>query len=179
MKKIKYIHKEKKIKVYIAKTIVTSNSLEKVLIVKGPLGQIEHTFKMPDIESNIFVTTSDYNFLEKKIKHLIKSVTKGWYIELNLNGLGFKVFPAGNLATTIKGKYFCLDLGYSSLVVYKPTFSISLRIHKNKIILFGVNKKILKDVATQLRNYAFPDKYRHKGIIFDSDMIKIKTLIKN
>jgi ribosomal protein L6P/L9E len=57
-----------------------------------------------------------------------------------------------------------LDLGYSNLIVYRPCSSVKIRNLKNKIVLFGINKEHLNNIANSLKNYSKPDVYKGKGI---------------
>lgn len=57
-----------------------------------------------------------------------------------------------------------LDLGYSNLIIYKPTQNIQVKNLKNKIVLFSINKEYLNNVAILLKNYSLPDAYKGKGI---------------
>lgn len=72
-----------------------------------------------------------------------------------------------------------LDLGYSNLVIYKTTADLKIKNFKNKIVLFSINEEYLKDVAINLRNYAYPDSYKGKGILFKNEIIKLKKKAKS
>lgn len=72
-----------------------------------------------------------------------------------------------------------LDLGYSNLVIYKSTPTVKIKNFKNKIVLFSINEEYLHDVATNLRNYAHPDAYKGKGILFKNEIIKLKKKAKS
>lgn len=119
---------KKKIKLTI-KTINKSAILvDKIITIHGPLGDVSYNFKDQILynNKNFFIKEDNYNFFIKKIKTLIKSTTVGWFLELNLNGLGYKSFKLNDK--------IALDLGYSNLIIYKPTDLIKIRNFKNKII---------------------------------------------
>lgn len=162
---------DKKVKILISQQNITNSSVNKILTIKGPLGELQYTFKNQYIDTKLFIQTKSFNFFIKKIKKLIKSVTTGWFLELNLNGIGFKSFK-------LQDK-IALDLGYSNLVIYKPTLDVKIKNLKNKIVLFSVKEEYLKDVANKLRNYAFPDSYKGKGILFKNEIIKLKKKAKS
>ncbi len=162
---------DKKVKILISQQNITNSSINKILTIKGPLGELQYTFKNQYIDTKLFIQTKSFNFFIKKIKKLIKSVTTGWFLELNLNGIGFKSFK-------LQDK-IALDLGYSNLVIYKPTLDVKIKNLKNKIVLFSVKEEYLKDVANKLRNYAFPDSYKGKGILFKNEIIKLKKKAKS
>ena len=83
---------DKKVKILISQQNITNSSVNKILTIKGPLGELQYTFKNQYIDTKLFIQTKSFNFFIKKIKKLIKSVTTGWFLELNLNGIGFKSF---------------------------------------------------------------------------------------
>ena len=171
MKTVFIPKQDKKIKITISEKILANTNVDKILTITGPLGELKYSFKNQYSNNNLFIESKNFNFFSRKIKKLIKSVTNGWFLELNLNGIGFKSFKLNNK--------IALDLGYSNLVIYKPTRDLTIKNLKNKIVLFSIKEEYLKDVATKLRNYAYPDPYKGKGILFKNEIIKIKKKAKS
>lgn len=165
MKKIIFSKYKKKIKV-IANT-------EKI-IVQGPLGTLDYFFPknensysyQENLNFKLFWKQNNLNLLKNKIEYLFKSVSNGWFLELNLNGIGYKCFKKDN--------EIILDMGYSNLIVFKPTNRIQIKIFKNKIMLFSIDKNYLNNVGYLLRKFAIPDSYKGKGILFKNELIKLK-----
>lgn len=171
MKNISIQKNNKKIKIEVLEQANNLQSFDKVLIVSGPLGKVQYTLKSQIKNSPIFVNTKNLNFLIEKIKKLIQSVTVGWFVELNLNGIGYKSFKLNDK--------IALDLGYSNLILYKPTSLLKLKNFKNKIVLFSIQEEYLKDVAVKLRNYSYPNAYKGKGILFKNEVLKLKKKAKS
>ena len=73
----------KQIKINIQENFSNNNFLNKTLSVTGPLGEVKYVLKNQLKNSPIFIEGKNLNFLLEKIKKLIKSVTTGWFIELN------------------------------------------------------------------------------------------------
>jgi large subunit ribosomal protein L6 len=92
-------------------------------------------------------------------------------LELNLNGLGYKSFKLDDK--------IALDLGYSNLILYKPTDKLKIRNFKNKIVLFSLDQEYLYNVASNLRSYSAPDPYKGKGILKKNEIIKLKKKAKS
>lgn len=163
MKKIVFSKYKKKIKI-IANT-------EKI-IVQGPLGSLDYILSknkytfLKDWTFKFFWNQKNLNLLKNKIEYLLKSVSNGWFLELNLNGIGYKCFKKDN--------EIILDIGYSNLIVFKPTDQIKVKIFKNKIMLFSIDKNYLNNVGYLLRKFATPDPYKGKGILFKNELIKLK-----
>jgi len=72
------------------------------------------------------------------------------------------------------GDKIALDVGYSNLITYKPCSTIKIKNFKNKIVLFGINRDDLNNVAACLKNYCQPDIYKGKGIWFRNETLKLK-----
>lgn len=144
---------------------------EKKLNVFGPLGELSYEFKNTNIykDKYIFIKNiKNISFIKKKINNLILSVMKGWFVELNLNGVGYKCFknPKKNGIT--------FDLGYSALIDFIPTKKLQIKILKNKILLFSLEKDYLYNVAFFIRNFVKLNPYKGKGILYKNQVIKLK-----
>lgn len=139
------------------------------LEITGPLGTIQYKLGL-DSATNLFYEEKSVNFLLNKIKKLFKSVSTGWFKELNFNGIGYKAFK-------IQDK-LALDLGYSTLILYKPTPEVKIKNLKGKIILFSINEELLNNVVLHIRRFAIPDKYKGKGILIGNEQIKLKKKVK-
>lgn len=163
MKKI-FLHKtNKKIKVFL-------NDVQNTLTVLGPLGTL--TYVLPTSKTKkfsnkaFFIYKNDLNLLTNKIYSLFKSVTKGWFVELNLNGVGYKCFKEKD--------QLLLDIGYSNLISFKILDKVKIKIFRNKIILFSIDKEFLQNIAFLFKSYALPDVYKGKGILFKNEVVKLK-----
>lgn len=143
------------------------------IAITGPLGSIQYPFTQfkSKITNSFYLQKNQERFLINKIKTLFKSVSSGWFKELNLNGIGYKSFKMEDK--------IALDLGYSNLILYKPTASIKIKNLKNKLILFSINKDYLNNIATILRNFSKPDVYKGKGIVFKNQKLKLKKKAKS
>jgi len=164
---------KKKIKLTVTTVNTSANLADKIITIHGPLGNINYNFKNQVIynNKNFFIKEDNYNFFIKKLKKLIKSVTIGWFLELNLNGLGYKSFKLNDK--------IALDLGYSNLIIYKPTDSIKIKNFKNKIVLFSLDQEYLYNVSCHIKSYSMPDAYKGKGIVFKNEVIKLKKKAKS
>ncbi len=144
------------------------------LIISGPLGtlyfNLDNNISSKILNPIFFIKNESLNFFFNKIKAIFKSVITGYFLELTLNGIGYKCFKIDNK--------IALDIGYSNLVIYKPTSNVKFKNLKNKIILFSIYKEHLNNVASLLKNYAIPDSYKGKGLILKNETIKLKKKSK-
>jgi len=97
---------------------------------------------------------------------LFKSVSVGWFCELRFNGIGYKSFKTND--------QIALDLGYSILILYKPSDQIKIKNLKNKIVLFSIYQELLNNAVYSIKQYALPDKYKGKGLLFSNEKVKLK-----
>merc|ERR1712065_7291 len=72
------------------------------------------------------------------------------------------------------GKGITFDLGYSALINYFPYEKLRIKILKNKIILFSLEREYLNNVAFVLKRFAVKDMYKGKGILLKNEKIKLK-----
>lgn len=175
MKNVLMKKNKKKIKLTVDTINISEKLVDKIVTVHGPLGNINYNFKNQINYNNnnntFFIKDNNYNFFIKKIKKLIKSVTIGWFLELNLNGLGYKSFKLNDK--------IALDLGYSNLIIYEPTDLMKIKNFKNKIVLFSLDQEYLYNVSCHIKSYSMPDAYKGKGIVFKNEVIKLKKKAKS
>lgn len=143
-----------------------------ILTVTGPLGAASYTFHQQPIgiEKGTFFGYS-VDFVKDRLEKLILGVTEGWSFELHLNGIGFKAFKIDD--------WYCLDLGFSNLIKYRPKPQVVVKNMKNKIILYSVDEDYLKHVSYALREFAYPDVYKGKGITLKNQILKLKKKSKS
>jgi ribosomal protein L6P/L9E len=141
------------------------------IIISGPLGTISHLLKFNIFETHlnsVFIKKKELNFFIQKIKAMIISVTKGWFLELILNGVGYKCFKENDK------KSITFDLGYSALINYLPYKKLKIKIFKNKIILFSLEREYLNNVAFLIKRFTVKDVYKGKGILLKNETIQLK-----
>lgn len=171
-KNIKLIEKKENFTIKLTKVEINPTSCNKIISVSGKLGTADYIFHNQPIsvkDDDIYGYNS--KFIKNKIEKLIEGVTSGWTFELNLNGIGFKAFKIED--------WYCLDLGFSNLIKYKPVDKIKIKNMKNKVILYSIDKDYLKQVGLNLQKFSYPDVYKGKGITLKNQVIKIKKKSKS
>ena len=150
----------KKIKV----KLLSKNNLE----ISGPLGSvlIEDTNIMQLENKSLYIPQKKINILVNNIKKSFIGISRGWFIELNLKGLGFKIFKINdNIA---------FDLGYSSLILFKPIPKLKIKNFKGKLLLFSIEKELLNTAAFLIKNLTKIDLYKGKGFSLKNKELKLK-----
>ncbi|QJC34928.1 50S ribosomal protein L6 [Enterobacteriaceae endosymbiont of Donacia piscatrix] len=105
------------------------------------------------------------------VNSMIIGITKGFQKKLILFGIGYKF--------SIKNNILHLMIGFSHTIFYTiPNGIIGECLNQNEIILRGINKQLLGQVAADIRSYRPPEPYKGKGIRYSNEIIKIKETKK-
>ena len=148
--------------------------------VKGPKGTLERDVN-PEISMKLEGETltfsrSSEDRLDKSlhgltrtlVNNMIEGVQKEFTRELQINGVGYRVQKQGNDLN--------LSLGYSHPVIYKAPAGISFDVpNPNTIIVKGINKEQVGQVAAEIRTKRPPEVYRGKGIKYAEEVIRRKV----
>lgn len=133
-------------------------------------------------ENNILSFFLDRNYISKKnwaqagttrslINNMIIGVNKLFSKKLKLVGVGYKVRIDKNIVF--------LSIGYSHIINYKlPHEVYGECLSNNEILLSGIDKQLVFQVAAKIRSYRIPEVYKGKGIRYDNEFIKIKETKK-
>lgn len=150
------------------------------ITVKGPKGTLERdinpeiTVKLED--GTLTFARSSEERLDKSlhgltrtlVNNMIEGVQKEFTRELQINGVGYRVQKQGNDLN--------LSLGYSHPVIYKAPTGISFDVpNPNTIIVKGINKEQVGQVAAEIRTKRPPEVYRGKGIKYAEEVIRRKV----
>lgn len=101
------------------------------------------------------------------IANMIIGVTDGFSKTLQIVGVGYRVEQ--------QGKNLNLILGFSHPVVYKAPEGIDLKAEtQTKIVISGIDKQSVGQVAAEIRNYRRPEPYKGKGISYEGEIIRRK-----
>ncbi len=148
--------------------------------VEGPLGFLikkKANFFLAEKDGFIYLyTTEEYNsqeaFYLAMIKNLIFGVSKGYRHRLKLVGVGFKAFL--NATNT---KQVNLKIGFSHEVSYLLPKDVDCVVSKTKgtyLLLKGIEKNRVQQVAKEIRSLRMPDAYKGKGIHYQKEVLKLK-----
>lgn len=145
--------------------------------VKGPKGTLSRTFldnvniKVED--SKIIVTRDSdehrniHGLTRALINNMVIGVTEGFSKTLEINGVGYKVEKQGNKIV--------LSLGYSHPVEVKETDGITFETpNANTIIVKGIDKELVGQIASNVREKKPPEPYKGKGIKYSDEKIRRK-----
>ncbi len=151
---------------------------DNVVKVTGPKGQLEEKVSS-DMDINIEekqITVSRptdskadravHGLTRSLIINMIEGVTKGYQKSLELNGVGYRALK--------KGSNLELQVGYSHPVLIEPKEGIEFEVDKSKIVVKGINKQLVGQVAANIRSVRPPEPYKGKGIKYVDEIIRRK-----
>ena len=92
------------------------------------------------------------------VANLIEGVTNGFKKELELRGVGYRAQAQGTKLT--------MQLGFSHDVIYEAPEGIKIAAPKpTQIIIEGIDKQKVGQVAAEIRSYRKPEPYKGKGCL--------------
>jgi len=98
------------------------------------------------------------------IANLIAGVTKGFEQRLEINGVGYRA--------TVQGKNLQIALGYSHDIVYPIPEGITIATPRPvEIVISGMDRQKVGQVAAEIRDYRPPEPYKGKGIKYAGERI--------
>ena len=148
--------------------------------VKGPLGELTESFStaltIAQDGANITVTRPNdqkenralHGLTRTLINNMVVGVTKGYEKKLEIVGVGYRVEKQN-------GK-IVLGLGYSHPVVFEEKDGIKFECPDNTTILVkGINKQAVGQVAAVIRSKRPPEPYLGKGVKYSGERIRRKA----
>ena len=151
--------------------------------VKGPLGTMTQRFNGSvtlEREGNQLLckTTNDSmeanamsGTLRALVANMVKGVTEGFQKKLTLHGVGYRAQAAGDKVN--------LQLGFSHPVAHKMPAGIKVETPvQTEIIIKGIDKQLVGQVAAEVRAYREPEPYKGKGIRYAGEHVVIKETKK-
>lgn len=155
-----------------------------LVTVKGPKGSLSEQVD-PDISVKIEdgVLSVDrpteqgrhralHGLYRALIANMVQGVSEGYTLELELEGVGYRVTNTGNLLE--------LTLGYSHPIyfVLPDEVKVETKMEKGQrpnIKLSSIDKQLLGQVAAKIRAFRKPEPYKGKGIRFKDEVLRRKA----
>ena len=148
--------------------------------VKGPKGTLERDVEQEislNLEGNVLTVSRDSDAKRSKelhgltrslINNMILGVQNEFTKELQINGVGYRVQKQGNNLN--------LSLGYSHPVIYEAPQGITFDVpNANTIVVKGINKELVGQIAAEIREKRAPEVYGGKGIKYITEVIRRKV----
>lgn len=98
------------------------------------------------------------------VANMVTGVSDGFVKDLEIHGVGFKA--------AVQGSALNLSLGYSHPVLFPIPEGIKVTVAENtKIRIEGIDKKVVGQVAADIRAYYPPEPYKGKGVRYAGEQI--------
>ena len=155
---------------------VTATVEGQTVTAKGPKGELtfvvndEVLVKMEegainvDPRDNSKDARSKWGMSRTMIENIVTGVTQGFEKKLEINGVGYRA--------AMQGKNLQLALGYSHDVVYEVPEGIQVATPKpTEIVVTGIDKQKVGQVAAEIREFRKPEPYKGKGVKYADEVI--------
>ena len=155
---------------------VTATVNGQTVTAKGPKGELffvandEIIVKMENNAVSVAPVAPTKNARSKwgmsrtMIENIFQGVKDGFTRKLEINGVGYRA--------ALQGRNLQLALGYSHDVVYQTPEGITIACPKpTEIIITGINKQQVGQVAAEIREYRGPEPYKGKGVKYAEERI--------
>jgi large subunit ribosomal protein L6 len=99
-----------------------------------------------------------------QVANLVVGVSKGFEKKLEITGVGYRAAMAG--------KALKLSLGYSHDIEYEIPAGITIAVPKpTEIVITGIDRQVVGQVAAEIRDYRGPEPYKGKGVKYAGEFI--------
>jgi large subunit ribosomal protein L6 len=153
---------------------------DSVVTVQGPKGTLSRKIMdgiNVDISDKAVVLTKQEDTLRNRaayglsrtlINNMVVGVTKGFERALEITGVGYRAES--------KGEILNLSLGYSHPVNFSLPTGITVEVDKmTKLVVKGIDKELVGQVAAKIRSFRGPEPYKGKGIRYADETILRKA----
>lgn len=114
------------------------------------------------------ITRMQHGTTRSLIEGMIEGVTKGYTIDLEIQGVGFK----GNL----QGSILVLNLGFSHEIRFEVPEGISIKVTDGTALaVTGIDKQKVGDTAARIRSYYKAEPYKGKGVRYKGEKVRRKA----
>ena len=151
-----------------------------VVRVKGPKGELARTLSpliSISLEEGILKVTrasddkvhrSLHGLTRSLLANMVTGVSDGFQKELELVGVGYR-------AQAASGEKISIQLGYSHPIEVAPPAGVSVTLKDpTHIVVAGIDKEIVGDVAAKIRAFRPPDHYKGKGVRYANEHVRLK-----
>lgn len=148
--------------------------------VKGPKGELERLvseqIKVEQEGEKILVERRDESRTARQrhglsrtlIANMVEGVSKGFEKRLSIQGVGYRA--------QVQGRNLILNVGYSKPVEIVPPEGIQVKVENNtNVIVSGISKEAVGDIAAKIRSVRPPEPYKGKGIRYVDEKVRRKA----
>jgi large subunit ribosomal protein L6 len=148
--------------------------------VNGPLGELQQQvpvrIAIEQRDGEIVVTRPTergedralHGLTRTLIANMVEGVTKGFEKRLEIQGVGYRA--------SLQGTRLELNVGYSHPVPFEPPQGITFEVPSpTQIVVKGVDKQQVGQIAAEIRRVRPPEPYKGKGIRYEGEQVRRKV----
>src|SRR5262249_24765438 len=154
---------------------------ERQITIKGPLGTLTRSWgdglSIEKDGDQLVCKAANGNLsalhgtLRAQVANMVKGVTEGFQKKLTLVGVGYRAQASGDKVN--------LSVGYSHPIVHHlPKGVKAITPQQTEIVVKGIDKQQVGQVAAELRAYRPPEPYKGKGVRYADERVTIKETKK-
>lgn len=157
-------------------TVTLNGNTVTVKYLKGELTRTFHPDMVIKLEGNVLTVERPSDEKHHRALHgttrsllanMVEGVSKGYERALELVGVGYRA--------TKQGKKLVLSVGYSHPVEIEPEEGLEIEVpSQTKIIVKGVDKQRVGELAANIRAVRSPEPYKGKGIRYEGEVVRRK-----
>jgi large subunit ribosomal protein L6 len=152
---------------------------DEVMTVEGPKGKLTqryHTIINFDNKGDEIIvsraneekqTKAFHGLYRNLLNNMVTGVSAGFTRTLIITGVGFKA--------DVQGKLLVMSLGFSSDIYVGIPDGLTVTAEGGKIVISGIDKQRVGELASQIRKLRPPEPYKGKGIRYDNEKIRRKV----
>jgi large subunit ribosomal protein L6 len=149
-------------------------------MINGPLGelsqQVPQRMKVEEADGQLVVTRPTergedralHGLTRSLVANMVEGVTKGFTKTLEIQGVGYRA--------SLRGTDLELNVGFSHPVVRKAPQGITFEVPApNQVVVKGIDKQQVGQVAAEIRAVRPPEPYKGKGIRYEGEYVRRKV----
>lgn len=148
--------------------------------VKGPKGELSRTLPsgvvLEQENNQIVIQRRDDSRVSRErhglcrtlVANMLEGVSKGFQKRLEIQGVGYRA--------QVQGRNLNMSLGYSHPVKFEPPPGIEFLVESNtNIVVSGIDKEVVGNIAAMIRNARPPEPYKGKGVRYSGEFVRRKA----
>jgi large subunit ribosomal protein L6 len=151
-----------------------------IVSVKGPMGKLDlrltEGLTVGVKEGQLLVSRASddrqlramHGLVRAELSNMIQGVTKGYEKAMEITGVGYKA--------QLQGREMSFNVGYINPVTFTVPQGIDVKVDKQTLIsIRGIDKRLVGQVAANIRSIKPPDVYKQKGIRYAGEVLRKKA----
>jgi len=154
-----------------------------LITVKGPLGTLSFksnpAVKVSLVDGSMVCepvagavnAAAHWGTVRANLNNMVNGVAKGFEKKLTLVGVGYRAQAQGDVLN--------LSLGFSHPVAHKMPAGVKVEVPtQTEVLIKGVDKQLVGQVAAEIRAYRPPEPYKGKGVRYADEVVALKETKK-